>query len=67
MLKIIQNIPNIHTYPLTYVFEKMQYRHKENTLWLEFGVAGGNTVNYISRFTQDTVYGFDSFEGLPEK
>lgn len=67
MLSIIQNIPNINTYPLTYVFEFMKYRHKPNTLWLEFGVASGNTINYISKFTTDTVYGFDSFEGLPEK
>jgi len=45
----------------------MKLRHKPNTLWLEFGVASGNTINYISKFTDDTVYGFDSFEGLPEK
>jgi len=67
MLNIIQNIPNIKTYPLTYVFERMKLKHKPNTLWLEFGVASGNTVNYISKFTHDTVYGFDSFEWLPEK
>ena len=28
---------------------------------------GGKTINYISNFTNDKVYGFDSFEGLPEK
>ena len=67
MLSIIQNIPNIYTYPLTYVFENMKLCHKPDTLWLEFGVASGNTVNYISKFTTDIVYGFDSFEGLPEK
>lgn len=67
MLNIIKNIPNINTYPLTYVFEKMNLKHKPNTLWLEFGVASGNTINYISKFTNDVVYGFDSFEGLPEK
>jgi hypothetical protein len=67
MLSIIQNIPDIHTYPLTYVFETMKLKHKPNTLWLEFGVARGQTINYISKFTTDTVYGFDSFEGLPEK
>ena len=67
MLHIIQNIPNVSTYPLTYVFEKMKLQHKSNTLWLEFGVASGNTINYISRFTNGKVYGFDSFEGLPEK
>ena len=67
MLSIIQNIPNVNTYPLTYVFEHMKLKHKPNTLWLEFGVASGRTINYISTFTNDTVYGFDSFEGLPEK
>ena len=60
MLSIIQNIPNINTYPLTYVFENIKLQHKPNTLWLEFGVASGNTINYISKFTNDKVYGFDS-------
>ena len=64
---IIQNIPNLNVYPLNYVFEHMKLQHKPNTLWLEFGVAGGSTINYISKFTTDKVYGFDSFEGLPEK
>jgi len=67
MLNIIQDIPNIGVYPLTYVFEHMKLTHKSNTLWLEFGVASGKTINYISKFTSDIVYGFDSFEGLPEK
>ena len=67
MLGIIKNIPNIHTYPLTYVFEHMYLQHKPNTLWLEFGVASGKTINYISKFTENKVYGFDSFIGLPEK
>jgi hypothetical protein len=67
MLNIIQNIPNVNTYPLTYVFENLKLKHEPNTLWLEFGVASGNTINYISQFTNDLVYGFDSFEGLPEK
>jgi len=66
MLQMIQNIPNINTYPLTYVFEHLKLQHKPDTLWLEFGVASGRTINYISSFTKDKVYGFDSFEGLPE-
>jgi hypothetical protein len=65
MLSIIKNIPNVNTYPLTYVFERMKLKHKTNTLWLEFGVHSGYTINYISKFTNDKVYGFDSFEGLP--
>jgi hypothetical protein len=67
MLSIIDDIPNIKMYPLTYVFEHMKLNHKPDTLWLEFGVASGKTINYISKFTKDKVYGFDSFEGLPEK
>jgi len=67
MLSIINAIPNVETNPLNYVFDTMRLPHKPNTLWLEFGVAGGTTINYISKFTQDKVYGFDSFEGLPEK
>jgi predicted O-methyltransferase YrrM len=38
----------------------------ENGLWLEFGIYLGNTINHIARQTNNTVYGFDSFEGLPE-
>lgn len=67
MLEIIKNIPNVNKYPLEHIFENMQYKHINNTLWLEFGVASGRTINYISKFTKENVYGFDSFEGLPEK
>lgn len=35
-------------------------------LVLEFGVAGGRSLRYLGRLARDTVYGFDSFEGLPE-
>lgn len=36
-------------------------------LFLEFGVFSGRTVNHISLIKRDTtIYGFDSFEGLPE-
>lgn len=36
-------------------------------LVLEFGVAGGRSINRLAKlFPQETVYGFDSFEGLPE-
>lgn len=34
---------------------------------MEFGVGHGHSVNYISKIFEDQiVYGFDSFEGLPE-
>jgi Macrocin-O-methyltransferase (TylF) len=35
-------------------------------LYCEFGVYSGATINFIASRTQHTVYGFDSFEGLPE-
>lgn len=41
-------------------------RH-ENGLYLEFGVYRGGSINYISdRIGGNIIYGFDSFEGLPE-
>jgi hypothetical protein len=40
---------------------------KSSGMWLEFGVFTGETVNHIARLVETkTIYGFDSFEGLPE-
>ena len=36
-------------------------------LFLEFGVYSGSSINYIASKTKNIVYGFDSFQGLPEK
>lgn len=39
----------------------------ENGLLCEFGVAGGKSINFLSTLMPNrTLYGFDSFEGLPE-
>lgn len=35
-------------------------------LWMEFGVYRGRSITFISSKTNNTVYGFDSFEGLHE-
>ncbi|MEM7155529.1 MAG: TylF/MycF/NovP-related O-methyltransferase [Myxococcota bacterium] len=35
-------------------------------LWLEFGVYLGRTIRYMARRHPGPLYGFDSFEGLPE-
>ena len=67
MLRIIETIPNVNKDPLKYVFENIKLHHKSQTLWLEFGVATGKTINYISKHTTENVYGFDSFIGLPEE
>jgi hypothetical protein len=38
-----------------------------NGLYLEFGVFEGGSVNYIANYiTPRIIYGFDSFEGIPE-
>jgi hypothetical protein len=42
-------------------------KRKDLVLICEFGVASGKTINFISQlFPDHTIYGFDSFEGLPE-
>jgi len=39
-----------------------------NGLVLEFGVSRGTTINHIAKaLPNQTIYGFDSFEGLPEE
>jgi len=40
---------------------------KKEGLFLEFGVFQGGTINFISTLIDENIiYGFDSFEGLPE-
>lgn len=36
-------------------------------IWLEFGVAGGTSINYVARNTGHEIWGFDSFAGLPRR
>lgn len=50
--------------PLLYVLQNDCVR--VDGLWMEFGVHRGTTVNIIARYTDTPVYGFDSFEGLPQ-
>ena len=48
-----------------YFYNTFEYV-KNSGLWLEFGVATGRTINIISSRTTNKVYGFDTFQGLPE-
>ena len=49
-----------------YVIEKAKENDFENKkFYLEFGVYVGKTINYFSKYI-NTIYGFDSFEGLKE-
>ncbi len=51
-------------------FELLSYciqNIKVDGLILEFGVYKGETINFIaSKLRDKVIYGFDSFEGLPE-
>ena len=48
-------------------FENIVCQANARGLFLEFGVFEGNSIQTISKNTDNIVYGFDSFEGLPEK
>jgi hypothetical protein len=60
----LSKIKNLEKEPLHYVFDN----NLVNTagLMLEFGVFSGSTINFMAKKTTNTIYGFDSFEGLPE-
>lgn len=59
------NIKDLTCDPLKYVLENSLV--SLNGIWAEFGVFTGKTINYISKFTENKVYGFDTFEGLPDQ
>jgi hypothetical protein len=58
-------IPDVGMNPLNYIFEQIELKQGDR-LWLEFGVYKGTSINYIASKTTGQVFGFDSFEGLPE-
>lgn len=67
LLSLVDSIPDIKMDPLKYVFETLALSQTpDGALWLEFGVWSGRTINYIAQYASGRVYGFDSFEGLPE-
>ena len=66
LVGVVQDIPDVKKKALNYVFEDLKLKQDPNTLWLEFGVNRGATINYIAGFTKGDVHGFDSFVGLPE-
>ncbi len=50
-------------------FALLDHAVKKNSLdglWLEFGVHRGETIRHIANMTESEIFGFDSFEGLPE-
>lgn len=63
-LSILDEIPILYEKALHYVFEHGLV--SQDGLWIEFGTYDGRSINKISRYTENTIYGFDSFVGLPE-
>ncbi len=61
----IKNIPILNNKALHHVFEHGLVN--DFGLWLEFGTYDGRSINKISRYTNRQIFGFDSFEGLPEE
>ena len=57
-----QNIPNIKHDPLRYVLKNNLLN--DTGLILEFGTWKGQSLDMISEFTNNNVYGFDTFEGI---
>ena len=58
-------IPNLGDFHDTYWKTVVPYVSL-NGLWMEFGVFRGRSIQKISSLTNNTVYGFDSFDGLHE-
>lgn len=65
---IIKNMPVVKAFNVT--LDILTYGISQVTvdgMYLEFGVFSGKTINHIAEKVQDKIiYGFDSFEGLPE-
>jgi hypothetical protein len=59
------HIPNLGDFHETYWKTVVPYVSL-NGLWMEFGVFRGRSIQKISSLTNNTVYGFDSFDGLHE-
>lgn len=49
-----------------YVLQRRKRWMRPDGLWLEVGVYSGITIRRIAKFAPGVIYGFDSFEGLPE-
>ena len=70
-LFIEEHLPYVHSFETRYalfdhILKSQQVAHHQGLI-CEFGVATGKSINYLAkRLKTHTVYGFDSFQGLPE-
>lgn len=66
---IDEHMPGAKSMPNRYELLKYslsQVDPANHGLYCEFGVAGGDSINYIAGLVSEPIHGFDSFEGLPE-
>ena len=61
----LKEIPDIRCDPLRYCLKNNIINH--HGLWLEFGVYKGQTLDLISSYTDQEVYGFDTFSGIDQE
>jgi hypothetical protein len=51
----------------SYAVECLQrFRNQDDLLYLEFGVHTGTSINFFAKGISKQLYGFDTFEGMPE-
>jgi predicted O-methyltransferase YrrM len=65
--KNMKNVDSISSKLDLLTMALMEVDLQDKRLICEFGVYSGFTINHIASLTKKTVYGFDSFEGLPER
>jgi len=64
--KHMQSVPSFASWREVLHYSIAHAENTANGLILEFGVYRGGTLNYIAdQLPKRTIYGFDSFEGLP--
>jgi len=61
----ITDIPDIKCDPIRYCLKNDMIQ--SSGLWLEFCVWKGHTIDLISQYTENNVYGFDTFSGVEIK
>ena len=67
---VMEKMAGVPSFPNDFALLKHAWEQVDKTregLVCEFGVWRGTTINYLASLTSQTIYGFDSFEGLPER
>jgi len=64
-LKTNARFLQVDDFHLTFHTESVKFVTLDG-LWMEFGVYRGRSIDQFASLTENKIYGFDSFEGLPE-